>query len=93
MPHSVPEVLLPPADITLFPHQSEAIRSWAKAGGRGVLEMATGSGKTITGLSLASRLYDGADRQTEIDGRSYPYVIAEHDPAECTIIREVREES
>jgi hypothetical protein len=27
MPHSVPEVLLPPADITLFPHQNEAIRS------------------------------------------------------------------
>ncbi len=57
---NTPEALVPPADIDLFPHQSEAIRSWAKAGGRGVLEMATGSGKTITGLSLASRLYDGA---------------------------------
>jgi DNA phosphorothioation system restriction enzyme len=58
MTRNAPEVLVPPADITLFAHQSEAIRSWAKAGGRGVLEMATGSGKTITGLSLASRLYD-----------------------------------
>ncbi len=60
MLHSASEVLVPPADITLFAHQSEAIRSWAKAGRHGVLEMATGSGKTITGLSLASRLYDGA---------------------------------
>ena len=36
---------------------------------------------------------EGADRQIEIDGRSHPYVIADNDPAECTIVREVREES
>ncbi len=36
---------------------------------------------------------EGADRQIEIDGHSYPYVIADNDPAECTIVREVREES
>ncbi len=36
---------------------------------------------------------EGADREIKIDGRSYPYVIAEHDPAECAIIREVKEES
>lgn len=55
----VAEVLVPPDDLTLLPHQERAIAEWAKAGGRGILEMATGSGKTLTALSLASKLYDG----------------------------------
>lgn len=54
-----PEILTPPLDVRLFEHQQAAINEWAKAGGRGVLAMATGSGKTITALTLASRLYDG----------------------------------
>lgn len=59
-PSAVPaELLLRAPGISLFEHQSTAIDAWAGAGGRGILEMATGSGKTITALSLASRLYDG----------------------------------
>jgi DNA phosphorothioation system restriction enzyme len=54
-----PEILAPATDVRLFDHQKSAIDAWAAAGGRGVLEMATGSGKTITALTLASRLYDG----------------------------------
>ena len=53
-----PEVLVPASGIEPREHQRAAIRAWAKAGGRGVLEMATGAGKTITALTLASRLYD-----------------------------------
>ena len=53
-----PEVLVPASGIEPREHQRAAIRAWAKAGGNGVLEMATGSGKTITALTLASRLYD-----------------------------------
>ena len=53
-----PEVLVPASGIELREHQRAAIRAWAKAGGHGVLEMATGSGKTITALALASQLYD-----------------------------------
>ncbi len=53
-----PEVLVPASGIVPRQHQRQAIRAWAKAGGRGVLEMATGSGKTITALTLASKLYD-----------------------------------
>lgn len=53
-----PEVLVPPTTLKLKPHQKLAIEEWAKAGGRGMLEMATGSGKTLTALSLASRLSD-----------------------------------
>lgn len=55
-----PEALCPPVWLQLHRHQDEAIRAWAAAGGRGILEMATGSGKTITALSLASRLYDAS---------------------------------
>jgi len=53
------EVFVPPADIQLFEHQRNAISAWMKGGGRGILEMATGSGKTITALHASSMLYDG----------------------------------
>ena len=53
-----PEVLVPASGIVPRDHQRQAIRAWAKAGGHGVLEMATGSGKTITALTLGSKLYD-----------------------------------
>ncbi|HEY3821771.1 MAG TPA: DEAD/DEAH box helicase family protein [Polyangiaceae bacterium] len=53
-----PEALVPDASFPPLEHQIAAISAWAGAGGRGILEMATGSGKTITALTLASRLYD-----------------------------------
>lgn len=45
----------------LFEHQKAARRKWANARGRGLLAMATGSGKTITSLSIASSLYDALE--------------------------------
>jgi len=42
-----------------FAHQGKAVDAWCDAGYRGVLEMATGSGKTITSMISAHRLYDG----------------------------------
>lgn len=57
-PLSVEEILVPSQRV-LYTHQEEAIRAWARDGkGRGVLAMATGSGKTVTALSLAARVYD-----------------------------------
>lgn len=41
-----------------FEHQGRAVRAWCEAGFQGVLEMATGSGKTITAMICAHRLYD-----------------------------------
>ena len=41
-----------------FAHQGEAVRAWEGAGRRGILEMATGSGKTITAMIAAARLQD-----------------------------------
>ena len=40
-----------------FSHQGEAVSKWCEAGHRGVLEMATGSGKTITAMICARKLY------------------------------------
>lgn len=37
-------------------HQGEAVTSWEEAGRQGVLEMATGSGKTVTSLVASVRL-------------------------------------
>jgi superfamily II DNA or RNA helicase len=52
-----PEVLVQ-APFDLFEHQKSAARHWAAAKGKGLLEMATGSGKTVTALAIASRLHD-----------------------------------
>ncbi|MXY25153.1 MAG: DEAD/DEAH box helicase [Acidobacteria bacterium] len=40
-----------------FEHQGKAVAAWCEAGFRGVLEMATGSGKTITSMIGAHRLH------------------------------------
>jgi hypothetical protein len=42
-----------------FRHQGQAVDAWCAAGFRGVLEMATGSGKTITSMIAAYRLFEG----------------------------------
>lgn len=49
-------VFQPPEGFDLRPYQKEAIRAWSKNGGRGILAMATGSGKTLTALTLASKV-------------------------------------
>ena len=41
-----------------FEHQSKAVAAWCAAGHRGVQEMATGSGKTITSMIGAHSLYE-----------------------------------
>ena len=40
-----------------FEHQGKAVNAWCEEEYRGVLEMATGSGKTITSMIAANRLY------------------------------------
>lgn len=50
-----------PADLRYedgpFEHQGRAVIAWCTAGYRGILEMATGSGKTITAMICAYKLY------------------------------------
>ena len=51
--HIVPYL---PKDIVLRKYQSEAIDAWFENGCRGLWEMATGTGKTITALSALAKL-------------------------------------
>ncbi len=51
------EVVVKPASLKLRDYQKEAIARWFDAGGIGIYEMATGTGKTITSLATALRLY------------------------------------
>jgi hypothetical protein len=44
--------------ILLFEHQIKAVESWLKFDMEGILEMATGTGKTITALECISRAID-----------------------------------
>lgn len=46
----------PPPGFDLRLYQGDAIRAWSRAGGKGILAMATGSGKTLTALVLASKV-------------------------------------
>ena len=55
-----------------FDHQGKAVDAWCEAGYRGVLEMATGSGKTITSMIGAYRLYQ--QHQPLLIVVSAPYV-------------------
>ncbi len=45
-----------PRDLELRDYQKAAIREWLKRNGRGILAMATGSGKTLTALYLACKV-------------------------------------
>lgn len=45
-----------PPGFELRDYQGDAIRAWSKAGGKGILAMATGAGKTLTALVLASKV-------------------------------------
>lgn len=52
------EAATPQGGRVLRDYQKQAIREWFKADGRGLLEMATGSGKTFTALSLLGKLHE-----------------------------------
>lgn len=45
-----------PPDVSLYAYQREAIASWVGQNYRGIFDMATGTGKTFTGLGAASKL-------------------------------------
>jgi DNA phosphorothioation system restriction enzyme len=45
-----------PSEIQLRDYQKDAMRAWLDAGGRGILAMATGAGKTLTALFLACKV-------------------------------------
>ena len=58
-----------------FAHQGQAVKSWEGAGRRGILEMATGSGKTITSMICATRLQDEIGRLLVVVSAPYRPLI------------------
>ncbi len=54
----IDETLSIPTDIKLRLHQKDAVRKWFDSDGMGILEMATGAGKTIAALAIAAKLYE-----------------------------------
>lgn len=47
---------LPPPELVLRPHQTQALNAWQKSGFRGVAAMPTGSGKTILAVAAIARI-------------------------------------
>lgn len=52
-----PGIPVLPAGFKFHPYQDEAIDAWQGKGYRGIFDMATGTGKTYTGLGAVLRLY------------------------------------
>jgi superfamily II DNA or RNA helicase len=48
-----------PNNVKLYDYQINAINEWEKRGYRGIFDMATGTGKTFTGLAAIARLSEG----------------------------------
>lgn len=66
-----------PSSIILRPYQQQAIENWFAAQGRGTLKMATGSGKTITALATAAKLYDTIKLQAIIIVCPYRHLVVQ----------------
>lgn len=47
--------------MTLFPHQMEAIKSWEVANYKGIISMATGTGKTYTAIGCVDLVFSKPD--------------------------------
>ena len=67
-----------------FAHQGAAVKAWEGAGRRGILEMATGAGKTITSMICASRLQDEVGKLLVVVSAPYRPLIEQW----CGEIRE-----
>ena len=57
------------------PYQKDAISKWAENDYRGILDMATGTGKTHTGLGAGARLYENKKRLAIIIVCPYQHLV------------------
>jgi DNA phosphorothioation system restriction enzyme len=64
-----------PPDVTVRDYQEEAIEAWFKHKCRGLLEMATGTGKTITSLAASVRLYGREEKLAVIIAVPYQHLV------------------
>ena len=79
-----------PQNVTLRDYQREAIEAWFKHECRGLLEMATGTGKTITALAASARLYEQERRLAVVIAVPYQHLVDQwHDEAKAFGYRSV----
>lgn len=69
---SVPQI---PPSLHLRSYQKQAVHNWFANRGRGTLKMATGSGKTITALAIATELYQKIGLQALIIICPYRHLV------------------
>lgn len=68
-----------PGDLILRDYQLRAIDKWFSHDCRGLLEMATGSGKTITALAASVRLYERLNQLAVIIALPYQHLVDQWD--------------
>jgi DNA phosphorothioation system restriction enzyme len=66
-----------PKSLYLRPYQRQAIENWFANNGRGTLKMATGSGKTITALSITCQLYQKIQLQALLVVCPYRHLVTQ----------------
>lgn len=71
-----------PDYIQLRQYQRQAVSNWFANQGRGTLKMATGSGKTITALAIATELYQKIGLQVLLVVCPYRHLVSQWD-REC----------
>ncbi len=64
-----------PTGLVLRDYQQEAVDAWFNADRRGLLEMATGTGKTITALAASVRLFELEQRLVVIIAVPYQHLV------------------
>ena len=64
-----------PNNLKLRDYQKQAVINWLENKGRGTLKMATGSGKTIIGLAIATELYQKIGLQVLIIICPYQHLV------------------
>ena len=73
-PYRIPRPEIP-SNIDLRDYQKEAISAWFAHDCRGLLEMATGTGKTITALAASARLYEQEEQMAVIIAVPYQHLV------------------
>ncbi len=66
-----------PTSIQLRNYQQKAVENWFANKGRGTLKMATGSGKTITALAIATQLYQKIGLQVLLVVCPYRHLVTQ----------------
>jgi len=61
----------------LRPYQENAIRAWLNNNGRGIFEMATGTGKTLTALGCADRIFQKKSKSLVIITCPFQHLVSQ----------------